>query len=365
VFDLHLELNTFYKNHILVSKDERDNLTVYRETNISRLKSGLKKLGYNNPIRTCIQGGVAMHTLVQRPENNPDLDHDIDIAIIFRDEDVPNSSLNARKRVLAGVVEGGGNFSKDPEARTNAVTVWYKNGYHVDLPVFRTLVNESENEVIEHAGAIWSPRDPMAITNWFNTEVNERSPHADKGATVKKYQMRRLVKFLKYFSRSRSGWKLPGGLVISALVSECYVPDYHRDDISLYKTIESIYFRLRNNLEVCNPVDTSQSLTDKNKYTNQVESLKDNLEEILEGLELLFSSCEKEYALRAWGKMFNHSYWEELASEVEEAKSFGEQLTEMRADGKLFVNSLGMVIGERGKERSIPLQEHRFFGDIK
>jgi hypothetical protein len=32
-------------------------------------------------------------------------------------------------------------------------------------------------------------------------------------------QLRRVVRWLKMFSKSRSSWKLPGGLIISALVT--------------------------------------------------------------------------------------------------------------------------------------------------
>lgn len=135
MFDMQTELNDFFKVHVRLKPERVEELDTLRQRNIDRLNTGLDKLGFNGPVRTPVQGGRAMKTMNQRPENNPDTDHDIDTATIFNKDDLPESPLEARKRVLAGIKEGGGNFSQEPEVRTNAVTVWYKNGYHVDLAV--------------------------------------------------------------------------------------------------------------------------------------------------------------------------------------------------------------------------------------
>jgi hypothetical protein len=371
MFDLHSEMYTFYDTHVLLDADEKNQLAEYRDRNIHRLKDGLKKLGYKVPVRTPTQGGYAMNTLTQRPENNPDVDHDIDIATIFEREDLPEDALDARKRVLAGVVEGGGNFKKDPEARTNAVTVWYQENYHVDLAVHRVYTNDFGEEVIEHAGASWSPRDPMDITNWFKEKVKDCSPSSENGATVASHQMQRIVQLLKYFSKSRSSWNLPGGLIISALVAECYCPDYHRDDSALYKTMEAIHHRLQGNLlqgnfEVYNPVDRSQQLTYKDEYINQVRRFKDRLEDAIRWLTPLFETdCGKEDALKAWGQVFKHSYWEKLAEEIEAAKAMGEQLRAARVAGSLYVGQSGQLFTSKPEGKSVQVPKHRDYGEGK
>lgn len=363
MFDVHSEMHTFYRQHVFMEKTEREQLADYREKNIRRLKNGLKKLGYNAPIRTPTQGGYATYTLTQWPENNPDVDHDIDTATIFMREDLPESHLKARKRVLDGIIEGGGNFKRDPEARTNAVTVWYQEGYHVDLAVHRTYSDDSEQKIIEHAGTTWSSRDPMDITNWFNNLVNTYSPSNEEGATVESGQMRRIVQLLKYFSKSRSSWSLPGGLIISVLVSECYSSDDHRDDQALYRTMESIRRRLQSNLAVYNPVDSSQELTYKDEYINQVSSLNDKLSDAARWLSPLFENdCTREDALSAWYKVFKHSYWTDLAEEIEAAKAKGERLRAARDAGSLFVSQTGQLSTSKREGKSVRIPDHRFHG---
>src|SRR5215212_2946939 len=114
MFNLHGQLASFYNGHVRLNGEDRKKLAGYRETNLSRLDTGLDKLGeeegkvYAYPLRVCNQGSYAMHTLNQLRDN----DYDIDIALIFCGTDLPNTALDARKRVENALRKGGGNFAK-------------------------------------------------------------------------------------------------------------------------------------------------------------------------------------------------------------------------------------------------------------
>ena len=221
MYNAHKELFTFYDEYVRLDRDTQSKLTGYRDTNIERLEDGLEELGYAVPIRTCGQGSYAMFTMVQHADN----DYDIDTAVIFDRDDLPASPLKARQRVLAGIENAEVGFKQPPEARTNAVTIWYADGHHIDLAVYRCYADASGNEVIEHAGAEWTRRNPTEITDWFMGEVARQSPSREVGAAVNDGQMRRIVQLLKMFAKLHPSWNLPGGLSISALVAECYQPD--------------------------------------------------------------------------------------------------------------------------------------------
>lgn len=362
MFNMHDELNDFFKDHVRLKTEQVDALEELRKKNVRRLKAGLNKLGHSGPIRTPVQGGFAMKTLSQTPQNSPDADFDIDTAVLFYSEALPEDPLDARKRVLAGVQEGGGNFRRVPEARTNAVTVWYQGGYHVDLAVHRIVTDRFGNEVIEHAGVDWTPRNPSDITDWFNNRVDLCSPSKEAGATVKEKQMRRIVQLLKYFSKSRPSWALPGGLIISALVSEQYMPDPYRDDKSLYKTMQSICNRLEQSVEIANPVDPAQQLTYKEEYRGQTRRFCEKLSHALEWLSPLFeSSCSREEAARAWCKVYKHTYWERLAI-TEAARARGEALRATSASESLYTDSQGRLSSIEPEGKSVLNQSHRFYG---
>jgi hypothetical protein len=311
MYDLNSKLSSFYNEIVRLKEADRNKLREYKKLNIDRLNSGIDSINSKEnksyPHPTVLeQGSIAMHTANRHDDN----DYDIDVAIILPKDQLPSSALNSRKFVEKALREKTGNFSKQPEARTNAVTIWYNEGYHVDFAVYRQSSDFFGNTIYEHAGADWANRNPQDITNWFNNFVVTKSPNKKMGATVDDGQFRRIVRLIKQFTRSRENWSLPGGLVISILASECYVPDYYRDDVSLVKTINAIYNRLIYNKQVYNSTDRSSELTEKSKYKNEVNRLTEKLKQAVKRLEILYTSeCDEEKASDAWKWIFNSDFW--------------------------------------------------------
>ena len=84
MYDLSSKFNTFYTSHVVLSQDEQDNLHNKKNLNIQCLKDGLKEYNIENNTsytiaEACVQGSVAMSTVVQ----NEDGDYDIDVAVVF------------------------------------------------------------------------------------------------------------------------------------------------------------------------------------------------------------------------------------------------------------------------------------------
>ena len=353
MFNLHITMNQFYGDHVNLDSDEKNKLADYRDTNLKRLKSGLDKLGEEHHTTYAYyqycrnQGSYAMFTLNQHPDN----EYDIDIAIVFKKDDLPSSALKARQRIADAFKKVAGNFSQKPEARSNAVTVWYAEGYHIDFAVYRTYEDTFSNTIIEHAGPEWTEREPMEVTNWFNDAVNLSSPSKAHGATVEKHQMRRLVQLLKAFAKSRSSWNLPGGLIISVLVDECYQPDHYRDDVALYNTMVAIRDRLLIITEVYSPVSTIESLTNKDKYKKQVERLRDELDSAITKLAPVFKDdCTEDEAMSAWNSVFYHPFWAEAVEEESET----EDDSDIDERALSSSNTAKPVLGGTGHQEPMP-----------
>ena len=352
MFSAHDHFSRFYRKHIHLSTDNQKDLAGYRDKNVERLHKGLTKLEYSTPCKTRNQGSYAMSTMVQHPDN----DYDIDVSVIFDEQDLPSSPLQARQRVLEGVLAGGGNFSfkKPPKRRTNAVTVWYAEGYHVDLAVHRRRIDEFGNVITEHAGTGWSKRDPMDITNWFMDDVKSKSPKKENGASVDDCQMRRIIQYLKMFAKSRPSWNMPGGLLISVLVSECYRPDATSDDYALYWTMKAIQQRIYITEAVYNPVEPTLQLTYKNEYCNQVKEFGEHLKIALEWLAPLFDyDCDELKACKAWKKVFAHDYWDASITGLELASK------------DVHVTRSGRWVADKTSEIHVtsPADSNRFYGD--
>ena len=78
------KFNTFYSSHVVLPQADQDELHAKKNLNVQRLKDGLEE--YNKEygtsytvVETCVQGSVAMSTVVQNEDN----DYDIDVAVVF------------------------------------------------------------------------------------------------------------------------------------------------------------------------------------------------------------------------------------------------------------------------------------------
>jgi hypothetical protein len=313
MFNCQTALNVFYQQDVRLGPRRRARLKESRKACLGHVKEGLRRLGHPVYERVCIQGSYVMHTLNQHPNG----EFDIDVAVIFKKEDLPKSPLRARQRVAAAMRASGVRFATMPLARLNAVTAWYSDHHHVDLAVYRESTNFWGEPVLEHASSEWTARNPVEVTRWFKKEDKRLSPKLDAGAAVEPGQFRRVVRLIKMFARSRLYWDLPGGLIISTLVAEVYESAPERDDIALYNTLVRLQKRLHGSCDVKSPVD-STSLTHRKKNERQVRALLARLEEILPRLAILFEPlCMEPQAFRAWWFVFRHEFWLERARAAE------------------------------------------------
>jgi hypothetical protein len=341
MYDMTADLQQFYDQHVRLGSELRKNLAGKRDLNLDRLSGGLADLGKPDFKSSQNQGGYAMHTLNQ---DHPlsDSGYDIDVAVIFAKADLPDSPLLARQRVRDALLKRCGGFADVPEARTNAVTIWYAEGYHIDFAVYRTWQDDWGRTIVEHASTGWKSRNPTAVTDWFTERVDTLSPKSNPAfghyVRVQPGQFRRIVRFVKWYCRSRTAWSLPGGMIISALLADgTYRPDPNRDDRALYDTLVALRDRLAYNTKVYSPIDGSD-LTAKAEIQSQVKRLHQYLARNIPRLSVLFDQreCTREKARSAWDWIFNHPFWvekEETKKAVVEGRALsGPYSLEIRCD---------------------------------
>lgn len=315
MYNLNGKFNTFYNKHVVLKKEQKNELHEKKKLNIDRLKDGL--IAYNEEYGTdyklaeepVTQGSVAMHTVTQNESN----DYDIDIAIVFEKDSFPETTTKAKRVIEKSLLKKCTGFTVAPKAHTNCVRIVYKDGYHIDFAIYRRFKeNENDDEyTYEHCGSQWRKRDPRAITKWF---VEQNKFHNSR--------LREIVRLLKMFSKSRNLWEMPGGLIQSVLCEEKCQATYTRLDERFYYTLELIKSRLESNTEVLNPTDPSLSLIHNQNETSKLTNLYNRISKYIKKLDVLFeSSCTKEQAISAWSDFFNHSYW---ASELQESQSKNE-----------------------------------------
>ena len=311
MYDCNTKMLKFYHDHVRLGGDLRTQLKDQRDINLDRLNNGLMKLGtrhgviYPPFVFHQNQGSYAMHTLNKHPKK----DYDIDVGVIFEKDDLSSNPHDARALVGAAMKEAGGNFSKEPETRTNAVTIWYAEGHHVDFAVYRQY-SENGIMVFEHAGNEWKRRNPLEVSQWFQERVDTLSPSKALGALVEPQQLRRIVRLVKAFAKSQPLLKLPGGMIITTLVVECYKAHPYFDDIALFNTLKALQSRLQYDVRVMSPVELGAELTGKLKYQSQVRQFVNELDRVLTALNVLEQEdCNILIASKAWYAFFNHDFW--------------------------------------------------------
>jgi hypothetical protein len=309
MYDLSSKFNTFYSSNVALSQAVQAELYDKKDLNIQRLKDGFKEYNEENGtsysvVETCVQGSVAMSTVVQ----NEDSDYDIDVAVVFSKAALGNKGAQATRNMVANALrKKTKQFNAEPEVKTSCVRIKYADGYHIDFAVYRRYYDTKNNcWIYEHAGADWTERELKGLNEWFKTQND-----ASGG------KLRKVVRLSKMFCKSRDAWKnMPSGLLQTVLCDEKLQYSYDRIDELFYYTMKEIVERLETDTSVVAPVDNSRVLTPRQSDTQKMTNWRNRLKSKLEDLDVLFKDdCTRQDALQAWYGFFNHEFWNEQVAE--------------------------------------------------
>lgn len=308
MFDCSKDVRAYHDQKVTLPRSEQTSMRDRRDANRRRLEKGLAANEDPAPNEFVKQGSYAMRTMVQHPDN----DYDIDDGVYFFKEDLVGArgaemtSRQAREMVRDAVDDGS--FTDPPEVRGNCVRVFYQKGYHVDMPVYRT-VNEGDevwHELASSSG--WRRSDARDVTAWYDSGLATSSDGP---------QERRLTRYLKKFSRSRASWcgTILSGFGITVLVDERSWLNADREDKALYETMGLIRDRLNLDLEIEHPVTPDDMLT-AGPSDAKAAKFRDKLAEAIRWLDPLFDpSCTRNQALACWDKVFNTTFFSERGEE--------------------------------------------------
>lgn len=299
-----------HDEQVTLPQPERTNMRERRDANRDRLSKGLKQNNKPAPREFVKQGSYAMKTMVQHTDKDYDIDDGVyfDKEDLFGDRGAEMSGLQARRMVRDALDDGS--FKTPPEVRLNCVRAFYAAGYHVDLPVYRrvTVTDAWGNETYQYelASGEWKRSDARDVTDWFDRENTGQSPDTTNGR-----QLRRIVRQIKKFARSRSSWpgRILGGFGITVLVVECYRPNLSLEDTALYDTIRAIRDRLNWNLVINHPVTPNETITNGNDDA-KAKFLRNRLTEAIDTLGTLFDhDCNRNKALKCWDTVFATTFF--------------------------------------------------------
>ncbi|WP_034442372.1 nucleotide-binding domain-containing protein [Butyrivibrio sp. AE2032] len=310
MYDMSSRFIAFYSSCVVLPQNKQNKLYELKDINLQRLKDGLEEYNDENGtsfciVESCVQGSVAMSTVVQNDEN----DYDIDVAVVFDFSDISEIGAQAARNIVADALRRRTKqFDADPEVKTSCVRVKYAAGYHIDFAIYRRSWDEYNCcWKYEHAGKDWSERELRGLTDWFKMQ----NDYSDG-------KLRQVVRLSKMFCNSRDSWvNMPSGLLQTVLCDENLQADCSRIDELFYYTMKAVIERLDLESTVSAPVDNGRNLTPRLVDIKKITNWKNRLKSKIEDLDILFEDCcSEEDAFQAWYGFFNHDYWREQINDV-------------------------------------------------
>lgn len=316
----HKDFKAYYRDEVALSEPQKSEMRQRRNSNRKSLKQGLARDDEPKSLGSQSQGSYAMHTMVQHTDN----DYDIDDGVYFTKaslvgpnggDKTPAAAKEMVRKALHSAV-----FTTPVACLKNCVRVQYNAGYHVDVPVYRKVEKDDSGNAItpyyELASSSWKKSDPLAVTQWFQSACSDKSEDTSDGT-----QVRRLVRYLKKFARSRESWSssIASGFIISKLTVDNYRGSATRDDKALRNTMRAIHDALDFNATVYHPIYSSEPITASDA---SAKFLKDKLSWALDQLEGLDGpDCDRNDALKIWDKVFKTTFFSDRADKSVSAAS--------------------------------------------
>ena len=305
MYDCNDDVLAFHNDEVTLPQPLRTAMRDRRNANRKRLKDRLKEKSFPLPQEFIKQGSYAMLSMVQDEDN----DYDIDDGVYFAEEDLKDKDGNplspkATRQFVCDALQDD-RFKKQPKVLKNCVRIYYNEGYHVDMPIYRIRKSDGEYELA--CGDQWTVSLAADVEKWFYDTNDAKSPDTENGR-----QFRRIVRDTKKFARSRNAWKneIASGFTITKLIEECYLADEHREDVALRETMRRMHDRLTISLEIWHPTTPGARLAVADDAG--AEFLRDKLSTALDDLKVLDDpACTAKHARKAWDKVFNTDFFSE------------------------------------------------------
>lgn len=312
-------LTQFHNNKVTLTEEQKELMRRRRRSNEDMIKKYIKENDLPQIIKFVKQGSYSMHTMIQSEINTSDIDN----GIVFSKIELDNykkremTPLEARQMIF-DVFAKSNAFKKMPECKKNCVRIFYADGFTIDIPVYRKLENYSEYDL---ASAEWKRSNPEGVTEWFNQAVIKYSPDETNGR-----QMRRVVRLLKFWCKSRASWNMPSGFILSKLVEEAYISIIgnsigktkylNRDDLAFVDTLEHIKRRLYFDKVVKHPVITGDNIT----KTAADSKLKELERKLIDWLPEINNMNSLNDSIIGWNKFFDTNFFNEFNDDEKNSK---------------------------------------------
>lgn len=275
--NLH-NLFTEFNDELMITKSKRQNLMTSKDNLRKRIREYFAQHHPNYKPKFYIQGSYKLKLIIRTKDDTCDLDDGV-----YFEKNPDNVSATTLQGWVKKAVEGI--TDSEVEHRKKCITVDYKAGYNIDLPVllFDSEVDHHPKLAVKNSG--FQDDDPKEFVDKFNK--------------VKSDQMVRMIKYLKSWCDYKRE-NMPSGLAMTVLTMNNYAANT-RDDVALKFLLIEIENILKVNFKCVMPTTPKDDL-----FRNYSETRKniflDNLSKFIKDAKDAVDEKNKKVASLKWKK---------------------------------------------------------------
>lgn len=245
---LFKDFNGEGEGYLEVPKSKIDKLEASDENIRNVIRDDFKKNHPNYIPKFYRQGSKQTGAMIKTKDNTCDLDD----GVYFKENPDGVSSTTLQKWVKDAV---DGITDATPSHRKKCITIDFKAGYNIDLPVFLFNKDVDTHPKLAVKDDGFTEDDPKEFFEYFNRHA---SP-----------QMIRIIRYLKAWCDYKKQ-KMPSGLAITVLALNNFQKN-DRDDVALKFTLIEIENTLKSNFQCIMPTTPKDDL-----FNNYDQTYKDN-----------------------------------------------------------------------------------------
>lgn len=305
-----------FNSKIKLSDEKREELLMARNNLRERMTGGYSitenKQSTLHKMEFQSQGSFVMDTIIAPLEDDYDIDDGVYFIGNLPKEKRP-SEQNFHDWVIKSIDRGFDDIEKITD-RNTCVRVEYKQGFHVDLPIY--YANNYQCPELADTKEKWLLSNPVEFIDWFEKQVEsgfkmvylyESTSYFEE---YKKWlddirkndaQLRRIVRYLKAWGDFMDD-EMPPGIIMTILIADGnYVAD-ERDDIALKNTLNTIYNKLKDNFTCQRPTTPKGENLFKNYSESRKNYFMSKLKKFTEDATLAVNNPNHKTSCYKWQK---------------------------------------------------------------
>lgn len=277
-------LFTEFNEELNITKGKKDDLMTSKNNLRKKIRDYFSKNHPTYKPKFFIQGSYKLKLIIRTKDDTCDLDD----GVYF--EDNPD---NVTGTILQGWVKNAveGTTDSTVQHRKKCITVDYKAGYNIDLPVLVFNPKADDHPSLAVKNSDFQEDDPKEFVDKFNE--------------VKSDQMVRMIKYLKSWCDYKRE-NMPSGLAMTVLTMNNYVSNM-RDDVALKFLLIEIEKTLKGNFKCVMPTTPKDDLF-RNFSETKKNNFMDNLSKFIKDAKDAIDEKNKKSASLLWKKHLGNRF---------------------------------------------------------